>query len=323
MANLPSSIEEPTMRVGIVGTGAVGSACALALVMRGTVREVVLVDRTRERARAVATDIRYGAPLSPLVDIWDGDFDELAGAALVMVTAGVNEKGGGAIDRSDAAGRLKLLDINRGIYKSLIPRVVEAAPDAVILVVTDPPDPLADIARSLARHDRVLSTGTYLDSLRFRVHLGDQLGVSPASVDAMVLGEHGTSQVYLWSSARVGGRPVLDVLAQRDLPINDFRRSIERDVRYANIAIIEGNNASQYGIGMVSARIAEIVVRDERAIIPIGCYNPAYGITLSLPAIVGRPGVIRTLEPAMSTDEREALQLSADTLKSALTHLVA
>ncbi len=156
------------MRVGIIGAGAVGSACALALVMRGAAREVVLVDRTRERARAVATDMRYGAPLSPLVDIRDGDFNDLAGAALVMVTAGVNEKAGGAIDRSDAAGRLKLLDINRGIYESLIPRLVEAASDAVILVVTDPPDPLADIARGLAHHDRVLSTGTYLDSCLFR-----------------------------------------------------------------------------------------------------------------------------------------------------------
>ena len=311
------------MRVGIVGTGAVGSACALAVVMRGAVRELVLVDRTRERARAVATDIRYGAPLSPLVDIWGGDFDGLAGAALVMVTAGVNERGGGATDRSDAAGRLKLLDINRGIYESLIPRVVAAAPEAVILVVTDPPDPLADIARSMAHHERVLSTGTFLDSLRFRVHVAERLGVSPTSVDAMVLGEHGTSQVYLWSSARVGGRPVLDVLAQRDLPIDDFRRSIERDVRYANIAIIEGNDASQYGIGMVSARIAEIVIRDERAVIPIGCYNPAFGVTLSLPAIVGRTGVVRILEPAMSTDERKALKLSADTLKSVLSRLAA
>ena len=103
-----------------------------------------------------------------------------------------------------------------------------------------------------------------------------------------------------------------------DLSVEDFRRSIERDVRYANIAIIEGNDASQYGIGMVSARIAEIVVRDERAVIPIGCYNPAYGVTLSLPAVVGRGGVVRVLEPAMSADERQALQRSADTLRSAL-----
>ena len=309
------------MKVGIVGAGAVGSACALALVMRGAAREVVLVDRTRERARAVATDLRYGIPLSPLVDIRDGDFNDLAGAALVMITAGINEKAGGAIDRGDAAGRLKLLDINRGIYESLVPRLVEAASDAVILVVTDPPDPLADVARSLAHNDRVLSTGTYLDSLRFRVHLAERLGVSPASVDAMVLGEHGTSQVYLWSSARIGGCPVLEALAEHDLPIEDFRRSIERDVRFANIAIIEGNGASQYGIGMVSARIAEIVLRDERAVIPIGCYNPAYGVTLSLPAIVGRRGVVRVLEPAMSADERQALQRSADTLRSALAHV--
>jgi L-lactate dehydrogenase len=309
------------MKVGIIGAGAVGSACALALVTRGAAREIVLVDRTRERARAVATDMRYGAPLSPAVDIRDGDFNDLAGAALLMVTAGVNEKAGGAIDRSDAAGRLKLLDINRGIYESLIPRAVEAAPDAVILVVTDPPDPLADIARGLARHDRVLSTGTYLDSLRFRVHLASRLGVSPASVDAVVLGEHGTSQVYLWSSARVAGCPVLDAVSNLDLPMDDFRRSIERDVRFANIAIIEGNDASQYGIGMVSARIAEIVLRDERAVIPIGCYNPAYGVTLSLPAIVGRRGVVRILEPAMSSEERQALQRSSDTLRSALAQV--
>jgi len=309
------------MKVGIIGAGAVGSACALALVMRGAAREVVLVDRTRQRARAVTTDIRYGTPLSPLVDIRDGDFDDLAGAALVMITAGVNEKTGGAIDRSDATGRLKLLDTNRGIFEGLVPRIVEAAPDAVILVVTDPPDPLADIARSLARHDRVLSTGTYLDSLRFRVHLAARLGVSPGSVDAMVLGEHGTSEVYLWSSARVGGCPVIEALAQRDLPIENLRESIERDVRYANIAIIEGNDASQYGIGMVSARIAEIVLRDEGAVIPIGYYNPAYGVTLSLPAIVGRRGVVGILEPAMTADERQALQRSADTLRSALAHV--
>src|SRR5260370_6593669 len=155
------------MRVGILGAGAVGSACALALVMRGAAREIVLVERTRERARAVATDLRYGAPLSPLVDVGAGVFNDLAGAAFVMITAGVNEKTGGATDRSDAAGRLKLLDINRGIYESLVPRLVEATSDAIILVVTDPPDPLADIARSLARHDRVLSTGTYSTACAF------------------------------------------------------------------------------------------------------------------------------------------------------------
>ena len=311
------------MKVGIIGAGAVGSACALALVMRGCARHIVLVDRTRRRAKAVATDIRYGAPLSPLSNINDGDYQDLAGASLIMITAGVNEKTGGAIDRNDPSGRLKLLDTNAEIYQDVVPRAVQAAPDAVLLVVTDPPDPLADLARALARHDRVLSTGTFLDSLRFRVHVAERLHVSPNSVEAQVLGEHGTSQVYLWSSARVAGVPLLDALAQRNIPVEQFRQSIEQEVRFANISIIEGNNASQFGIGMVSARIAEIVLRDERAVIPIGCFNPKYGATISLPSILGCGGVAQILEPEMSEDERSALRRSAETLKKAAVRAIA
>lgn len=311
------------MKVGIIGTGAVGSACALALVMRGCARHIVLVDRTRRRAKAVATDIRYGAPLSPLSNIIDGDYQDLAGAALIMITAGVNEKTGGATDRNDPSGRLKLLDANAAVYEDVVPRAVRAAPDAVLLVVTDPPDPLADLARALARHDRVLSTGTFLDSLRFRVHVAERLDVSPNSVEAQVLGEHGTSQVYLWSSARVAGVPLLDALAQRNIPVEQFRQSIEQEVRFANISIIEGNNASQFGIGMVSARIAEIVLRNERAVIPVGCFNPKYGATISLPSILGRGGVAQILEPEMSEDEQSALLRSAETLKKAATRAIA
>jgi L-lactate dehydrogenase len=295
-------------------------------VLRGFAREIVLVDRTRKRAKAVATDIRYGAPLSPLTAIRDGDYNDLAGAALVMITAGVNEKTGGATDRSDPQGRLKLLDKNAGIYRDIVPKVVQAAPDAVILVVTDPPDPLADLARQLAGHDRVLSSGTFLDSLRFRVHLAERLGVSPASVEAQVLGEHGTSQVYLWSSARVAGVPIEAALAAKGgaggRAGGDFRKSIEEEVRFANISIIEGNDASIHGIGMVSARLAEMVLRDECAAIPIGAFQAQYGVTLSLPGIVGRRGLVRALEPAASDAERGALQKSADTLKQALARIM-
>jgi L-lactate dehydrogenase len=311
------------MKVGIIGAGAVGSACALALVLRGCARNTVLVDRTRSRAKAVATDIRYGAPLSPLTNIDDGDYQDLAGASLIMITAGVNEKTGGATDRNDPSGRLKLLDTNARIYKDVVPRIVQAAPDAVLLVVTDPPDPLADLARALARHDRVLSTGTFLDSIRFRVHVAERLGVSPNSVEAQVLGEHGTSQVYLWSSARVAGVALLDALAQRNLPVEHFHQSIEQDVRFANISIIEGNNASQFGIGMVSARIAEIMLRDERAVIPVGCFNAKYGATISLPSILGRGGVAQILEPEMSEDEQSALRRSAEILQKAAARAIA
>ncbi|HEX9433705.1 MAG TPA: NAD(P)-binding domain-containing protein [Burkholderiales bacterium] len=303
------------MKVGIVGAGRVGAACALALVTRGSAREIVIVDRTRARAKAVAADLRYGAPLCPEVALHDGDYAQLAGADLVMLTAGVNEKSGGATDRGDPEGRLRLLDTNAGIYRDIVPKVVAAAPAAVLLVVTDPPDPLADLARRLAGHDRVVSTGTLLDSLRFRVHLAARLGVDPASVEAQVVGEHGTSEVLLWSSARVGGMPVTEAL------MHDVRSAVEREVRYANITIIEGNEASQFGIGIVSARIAEAVLRDERAVLPIGAYNAGYGVTLSLPSIVGREGVSRILQPAMSDEERRSLAQSAEVLRRALQRI--
>ena len=196
------------MKIGIIGTGAVGCACALASVTRGSAREIVLVDRTRKKAEAVAADIRYGTPLCPKVEITEGDYDSLDGAALVMITAGINEKTGGATNRDDPRGRLRLLDQNAAIYRDIVPRIARVAPAAVLLIVTDPPDPLADVAREAAGHVRVLSTGTFLDSLRFRVHLGRHFAVDPAHVEAQVIGDHGTKQVFLWSSARIGGVPI-------------------------------------------------------------------------------------------------------------------
>src|SRR3954454_6074477 len=164
------------MKVGVVGAGGVGAACLMALVLRGSAREIVVVDRTPKRAKAVATDIRYGVPLGPRIDVTDGDYTALAGAGIIMITAGVNEKAGGATDRSDPEGRLKLLDKNAEIYRDIVPQIARAAPDAVLLAVTDPPDPLADLTRTLAGHDAVLSTGTWLYSLRFRTHIAAKLG---------------------------------------------------------------------------------------------------------------------------------------------------
>jgi L-lactate dehydrogenase len=266
----------------------------------------------------MATDMAYGAPLSSTIKVTDGDYSDLAGAALVMVTVGVNEKSGGATDRNDPAGRLRLLDKNAEVYRQVIPRINAGAPDAVLLVVTDPPDPLAFLTRELAGHDRVLSTGTLLDSLRFRVHLGRRLKVAPTDVEAQVLGEHGTSQIFHWSGARVGGVPISDALGQCGLmQEGDVRATIENEVRYANITIIEGIGASQYGIGMVCARIAEIVLRDERAVVPIGVYNAKLGVTLSLPSVVGRAGCLQILDPPLSNDERIGLNACVETLRKA------
>lgn len=310
------------MKLGIVGVGAVGSATAMAIALRARARELVLIDKDRARAKAVATDMHYGVPLSPIVAIKDGDYDDLAGAALAIITAGINEKAGGATDRSDPAGRLRLLDTNVKVFEDVVPRVVKVAPEAVILIATNPPEPLVEITRQLAGHDRVMSTSTYLDSMRFRVHLAERLGVSPACVEANVVGEHGTSSVFLWSSAQIGGMRVSDLLAKQKIEFGEFRKAVERDVRFANITIIEEIGASQYGIGMLSGRVAEVVLRDERAVFPAGSHNPRFGVAVSLPSVVGRQGVIEVLWPEMSNEEMLGLERSTENLRNAVRKFI-
>jgi len=308
------------MKVGIIGAGAVGTATLLAMATRGSAREIVLVNRDRSRADGMVTDLQYGAVLCPPVTLSAGNYGDLAGAGLVIVTAGVNEKSGGATDRSDPAGRLRLLDKNVEIYREIVPKIVAAAPAALLLIVTDPPDPLADAARLFAGHDRILSSGTLLDSLRFRLHLARHFKLAADSVEAQVLGEHGTSSVFVWSGARIGGAPVLEGAGAS---ADEFKHSIEQEVRYANITIIEGTGASQLGIGLVTARIIECIARDEQAVLPIGSYQARYGVTLSLPTVIGRQGALRCLEPAMSDAERQGLERGAEVLRKAVARIKA
>jgi L-lactate dehydrogenase len=311
------------MKVGIVGAGAVGTACMFAMALRGSAHEIVLVNRNRKRAEGAVADLQYGSVLAPTVSLRPGDYADLRGAAVVVITAGANEKTGGATDRNDPAGRLKLLGTNAAIYRDIVPSIVAAAPEALLLAVTDPPDPLADIARQIAGHEHVLSSGTLLDSLRFRFHLGKRLDVDARSVHAHVIGEHGTSQVYLWSTASVAGTPILPSLLPKGVPAEAFRKDVEQEVRYANIDIIEGTGASQLGIGVVTARIVEIVARDEQVIVPIGSYQKAYGVTLSLPSQIGRKGVEAVFMPALAADETHALERSAAALRDALASIEA
>jgi L-lactate dehydrogenase len=303
-------------KVGVVGVGGVGQACAFALMLRGSAREIVLVDRTAERAEGVATDMRYGVPLSPTVEMRAGDWGDLDGAGVVLICAGVNEKGGGATDRNDPSGRLRLLETNTSISQDIVPRIVAAAPDAVLVAVTDPPDPLADLTRRLAGHDRVLSTGTTIDTLRFRVHVAAELGVHASAVEGLVVGEHGTTEVLLWSSVRVAGMPLAEAL-DRDDSLNNVRKRIERAVRFANITIIEGNGASQFGIGVACARITEAILRDERVVMPVAAYRERYDTTIALPTVVGREGAAGEFEPSMSEGERRAFGHSVATLREA------
>lgn len=300
--------------VGIVGAGAVGRACLFAMALRGSAREIVLVNRDEKKAIGAVTDLQYGTLLASAVTLRVGGYADLRDCAVVVITVGLNEQAGGATDRNDPKGRLRLLEQNARIYRDIVPRVASAARDAILLVVTDPPDPLADVARKAAQGLRVLSTGTFLDTLRFRFHIGQRLGVDPRSVEAMVLGEHGTSQVFAWSLARVAGAGI-SWLVPSGTGIEGFRREVEKDVKFANINIIEGTGASRLGIGVAVSRIVEMIVRDEKAAIPIGSYHEASGVTLSLPSIVGRGGVESVLPVALSQEEEGALRRSAEVLR--------
>lgn len=309
------------MKVGIIGVGAVGTACAKSMLLRGSCHEIVLLDVDERRALGVATDLSHGESLCPATCIRTGGYEDLAGAAVVVITAGINEQTGKAIDRGDNLGRLRLLPHNAGVYQDIVPRIASVAPRVPILVVTDPPDPLADVARRLTTTNPVLSSGTFLDTLRFRLQVARRLGCHPSSVDALVIGEHGTSQVYVWSSARIGGTPVLELAGREGWDVAGFQAEVEEAVKYANIDIIEGTGASQHGIGIVTARIVEAMLRNEGLVAPIGVLQPEFAVTLSLPAVIGHGGVSKVLTPALSAKETAALAASAAAIAGALARL--
>ncbi len=309
------------MKVGIVGAGFVGAACAKSMLLRGSCDEIVLIDIDKRRARGLANDISHGEQLCHPTRVTAGGYKDLRGAMLVIVTAGINEKTGKAIDRSDKLGRLRLLPYNADVYAQVIPKIARVVPRATILVVTDPPDALADVARRYTRSNPIISTGTFLDTLRFRVQLAKRLGCHPGSVEAIVIGEHGKSQVYVWSSARVGTRSVIDLAQRLGWKPKKFREEVENAVRDANIDIIEGTGASQHGIGVVTARIVEAILRNEGLVAPVGIWHPGLGVTLSLPAIIRADGRPKVIDPPLTVLERRQLRASARVIRRALDAL--
>lgn len=324
------------MKVGVIGAGFVGAACAQAMLLRGSCHEIVLFDtkvrkitdkdtgeeREVRLDAGVATDLAHGELLCPPTRVRSGNYEDMADATVIIVAAGINEMAGKATDRADNLGRLLLLPKNAKVYQEIIPQIASVAPEVPILVVTDPPDALAEIARKLTDTNPILSSGTFLDSLRFRFQLAQRFGCHPASVEALVIGEHGTSQVYVWSSARIGGVPVMEHVARRGWDTVSFKRGVEHAVKYANIEIIEGTGASQHAIGMVTARIVEAMLRNERLVEPIGVYQPTYDTTLSLPCVIARGGVSAVWEPSLAEEESEALAASAAFIKAALAGLL-
>lgn len=304
------------MLVGIVGAGNVGSSAAFALVMRGVGSRVVIVDRSEALAAAQAEDVLHATPLAHPIPVTAGRFADLAGAAIVVIAAGANQKPGET--------RLELLDRNAAIFGEIVSSVRAVAPDAILIVATNPVDVMTLVTTRLSAlpPGRVIGTGTVLDTARFRALLAQHLGVSSQSVHASVVGEHGDSEVLIWSSASVGGAPLDEAAIALGRPVDAaVRDAVDAGVRGAAGRIIAGKGATWFGIGAGIARIAEAILDDEKAVLTCSIVEDGVegvsDVALSLPRIVGADGVLATLPPALDPQERAALRRSADVLKAA------
>ncbi|MEK0085117.1 L-lactate dehydrogenase [Benzoatithermus flavus] len=305
------------MKVGIVGAGMVGGAAANALVLTGAADRIVLVDRNAARATAEAEDVLHATPFAHGARVASGGHDDLAGAGVVILAAGVGQRPGET--------RLQLLERNAAVFADVIPAALRAAPDAILLVATNPVDIMTQIATRLAGlpPGRVLGSGTILDTARFRARLAGHLGVAAASVHAYVLGEHGDSEVLCWSAASVGTIPIADFAAQLEKPLSDeVKARIDEDVRRAAYRIIAGKGATWYGIASGLARIVRAIAGDERALLSVSAITEEVGegapVALSMPRIIGARGVEETLRPRLSPEEQRLLERSAAILREAM-----
>lgn len=297
------------MKIGIVGTGMVGSATAFAIALSGSASELVLIDRDPARAQAEAEDIAHAVPFGRPLIVRSGHYPDLAGAGIVVLAAGVSQKPGET--------RLDLLSRNAAVFADIVPPILAAAPDTLLLIATNPVDIMTDIACRLSglAPSRVIGSGTILDTARFRSLLARHLGISAQSVHAYVLGEHGDSEVLAWSSARAGALPIRDFAAQVSAPITDsVMAAIDDGTRRAAYRIIQGKGATWYGIGAGLARIVRAIAGDEAAVLSVSMRAPFAGVgdmALSVPRVVGRAGIIADLMPELDEQETQALAASA------------
>lgn len=313
------------MKVGIVGAGQVGATTAYSLVMRGIGRQVLLVDLNSKRAQAEADDISHAVPFAHQLQVSAGGYADLSGCRVVIITAGAAQKPGET--------RMQLLEKNAGIFQQIIPQVLEHAPQAILLVTTNPVDVLTHLTAKIAAKfgvpsSRVIGSGTTLDTARFRALLGQHLGVDPPHVHGYVLGEHGDSEVLTWSLVNVGGVPLQEFCRQWDICTDEaVQADITKWVRDAAYTIIDGKGSTNFGIGSALARIVEVILSDQRSLLtvctPVEETTGVDDVTISLPHLVGGAGILDTILLPLALDEKEenALRASALTVKKAIQSL--
>ena len=311
------------MKVGIVGSGFVGATAGYALVMQGVGREVVLVDRNAERAEAEADDIRHAVPFAHPLEIRAGDYDALTDCSVVLICAGVGQKPGET--------RLQLLKRNAQVFSEVVPAVLTSAPEAVLVIATNPVDVMTHLAARYAADcgvppGRVLGSGTTLDTARFRSLLGNHCGIDPQHIHAHVIGEHGDSEVLTWSLVTVSGMPLESFVKLRGIDLSEpVRQQIDQQVRGAAYTIIRGKAATYYGIGSALARIVDVILHGQRAVmtvcVPTAQVGEVSDVTLSLPRLVGGTGVLETFPLPLSENENTRLCESARVVRRALDEL--
>lgn len=303
------------MQIGVVGAGFVGSVISYALTIGGVAEKIILIDVDKERARAEAMDISHALPFCDGGDVVAGEYKDLKDSDVIIITAGDNQKKGET--------RIDLLDKNVKIFKDIIPKIAQNAPNSILIIATNPVDIMTEVALRLSffPKNRVFGTGTVLDSARFRSILGKQLGISSKSIHANVIGEHGDSEVLLWSGAVAGTSCVERIAKETNVVLDSsIKQKIDNDVRNSAYEIIKGKGATYFGIASAVLHIVRAILNDSHAILNISSHHDSYidgvnDICYAMPSIIGKNGVEKILMPTMSEYEKNELIKSAKVLK--------
>lgn len=306
-----------TQKCAVIGCGFVGAATAFTLAKDGLFSEIVLIDIDHQKAVGEAMDIVHGMPFSAPIKIYAGDYDDLADCCLIIIAAGANQQEG--------ESRLELVEKNVKIFQTIIPKVAQVNRDCILLILSNPVDILTHVTIQLSGFSpkRVIGSGTVLDTARFKYLLGEHFGVDMRNIHAFILGEHGDSELAVWSSANVSGIDLdqyCRICGKCDGMLNVH--SLYEDVRDSAYKIIQAKGATYYAIAMSAARIVRAIQRDEHSVLPVSALvDGHYGmkdVCMGIPCVVGREGIEQILDIPLSDTEREYLQQSAATLKDIL-----
>lgn len=304
----------------MIGCGFVGSASVFALMQSGLFSEIALIDANTEKAEGEAMDISHGIPFARQMKIYAGDYDDVKDAGIVIVTAGANQQPGET--------RLDLVNKNVGIFKKIIPEIANRGFEGILLIVANPVDILTKVAIKLSGfpENRVIGSGTVLDTARLKYRLSEHLGVDSKSIHAFIVGEHGDSEIAVFSSANVSGIPLSQFCELRGhFEHRASEREIAEKVKNSAYDIIQRKRATYFGVAMAVKRICEVIVRNEKAILPVSTsMHGEYGIedvVLSMPCVVGSDGIEVQVPVVLSEEEKGKLQESAKILKETISTL--